>query len=251
MISNVKIVIHIPHASLRMPSIIHKYRVCNRKTLKETAVFMADLYVDKLIHDYKTVKFSYSRLFCDVERFRSDKLESMSKKGMGCVYKRDCFGNDITNYPLEYKNFVLKNYYDKHHKRLDTIVDKILSKFDKCLIIDLHSYSDELVNTIFNVDSNDYPDICIGFNENYCDMHIVSFIKECFKKFGYSVKYNYPYQGSIINNKALKNKDTRVYSIMIEINKRIYLKENEIDVIKFEKLKDSLGQILKDLEEFL
>ncbi len=51
----------------------------------------------------------------------------------------------------KYKSIVIKSYYDKHHNKLDKIVSKILKKHNKCIIIDFHSSSDEMVNKLFDI----------------------------------------------------------------------------------------------------
>ncbi len=60
------------------------------------------------------------------------------------------------------------------------------------------------------------------------DLEIVNLALNHFQNYGYSVKINYPYSGSIIPNYSFLNKDYRVKSLMIEINKRIYLKNNAV-----------------------
>lgn len=103
--------------------------------------------------------FKYSRIFCDVERFRDDEKEKMALKGMGVVYTRD-LDTLITLPNKKYKRIVLKSYYDKYHNKLDKRVVNGLKKNDNCLIIDLHSFSDMMVNKLFK--SKDNPDICLG-----------------------------------------------------------------------------------------
>lgn len=89
------------------------------------------------------------------------------------------------------------------------------------MILDLHSFSDELATLIGN--KPHYPDICIGLNDNYIDNVVVTPIKEMIKRRGYSYQINYPYRGSIIPNGLSNDELKRVTSIMIEVNKRIYL----------------------------
>ena len=49
---------------------------------------MTDLGIDELFKDYECIKVipKYSRLYCDVERFKDDDKEIMSKYGEGVVY---------------------------------------------------------------------------------------------------------------------------------------------------------------------
>lgn len=49
---------------------------------------MCDYKIDEIVEDKsQTIIFSYSRLYCDVERFR-DSSEIMNKYGMGYIYTK-------------------------------------------------------------------------------------------------------------------------------------------------------------------
>ena len=115
------------------------------------------------------------------------------------------------------------------------MVEKVLKEYKTCFIVDLHSFSDEFVLKMFNITNN--PDICIGINNNY-DHNLLEITKTHFTRYGYSVKVNYPYSGSIISNKY-----PEVKSIMIEINKRIYSNNN-----KFNKLATCMTEYFKLLD---
>ena len=69
-----------------------------------------------------------------------------------------------------------------------------------------------------------FPDICIGIEENYYDQKILDSIINKIKELGYSYEINYPYKGSLVPNSIYNKKiKGKVISIMLEINKRIYL----------------------------
>lgn len=229
------ILFHVPHSSLKIPK---KYwHICtkDKEYIKNTNIFLSDYLTDKLIPDkcYKLV-FKYSRIFCDVEKFKDDSKELMSKKGMGVIYTRDC-DNMIAIPNGKYRKNVLKSYYDKHHNKLDKMVTNILKKYNKCIIIDFHSFSDDMVEKLFDVKNN--PDICIGVDNVYTNKELVKFTVEHFKSYNYSVKINEPYSGTIIPNKYFNKKEKRLSSIMLEINKRIYL-NNGTDFYKLKKCID-------------
>ncbi len=75
------IILHIPHSSLTIPEeALHQYET---SFLQEEFLLMTDRYTDELFGlPYTSIVFPYSRLFCDVERFRDDSLEEMAQKGM-------------------------------------------------------------------------------------------------------------------------------------------------------------------------
>ena len=210
-----KYVIHIPHASLDVPQVFKRNLTISYYNFQRKNIFISDYLVDKFVPNNfsNIVKFNYSRMFCDVEKYLDDSKEVMSKYGMGVLYTKDSNGKKFAN--REKEKWII-NIYKSHHKKLDSMVGEVLSKKGNCFIIDLHSFSDEFVYKMFN--KKNTPDICIGINKNYDKELLLKTIKH-FKKHNYSVKINYPFSGSITSNKY-----SEVKSIMIEINKRVYLK---------------------------
>ena len=89
-----------------------------------------------------------------------------------------------------------------------------------------------MVKKLFNITNT--PDICIGIDNSYVNEKIINFTIEHFKHYGYSVEINYPYKGTIIPNKFLNKKENRLSSIMLEINKRVYL-NNKYDFYNFKQ----------------
>lgn len=65
--------------------------------------------------------------------------------------------------------------------------------------------------------------ICIGFDEFHKDEKIVKLLLETFKD--YNVAINSPYTGSLVPIKYYM-KDARVKSVMIEVNKKLYLEDD-------------------------
>ncbi len=218
------IIFHIPHSSLKIPKKYWNICLKDKSYIEKTNIFLSDYLTDKLIPNksHKLI-FKYSRLFCDVEKFINDKKEIMAKIGMGVIYTHDC-DNKIAIPNKRYKKKIIKSYYKKHHNKLDKIVTTALHKYQNCLIIDFHSFSDEMVKKLFNI--NDTPDICIGTDEFYTNKKLLNFTIEYFKKNGYSVYINNPYAGTIIPNKYLNKKEEKISSIMLEINKKLYLNNN-------------------------
>lgn len=244
-----KIIVHIPHSSLKLPDIFYDKVTLSKEEILNENKKLCDIYVDKFIEkgNYTIVKFDYSRLFCDVEKFKDDNKEVMSKVGMGCVYTHTSQGQKFINYDAKYKKTVLDKYYDSHHNKIDKLVSKILKKEAKCLILDLHSFSEEQANNTLGLYNT--PDICIGIDEEFKDEKLKQITYTHFKRKGYDVKVNFPYQGTFVPNIAYINKDKRVKSIMIELNKRLYLNDNydEINSKKFDKLKSVIKEYMEIL----
>lgn len=143
------VLIHIPHSSTYIPNKYKKTALITQEELNSENLFMCDHKVEELLYDKsKALIFSYSRLYCDVERFK-DENELMNKYGMGYIYTKTSDGKEMFNPSLEHKKIV-DNIYEKHHRKLDDKVTEILEKYNKCIIINLHSYSSDLVLKLFN-----------------------------------------------------------------------------------------------------
>lgn len=78
-----KILLHMPHVSLKLPKSFYKGLLINKCLLNKYNLLMSDLGIDTLFKDVKAhkIKAKYSRLYCDVEKFKDDNLEIMSKYG--------------------------------------------------------------------------------------------------------------------------------------------------------------------------
>lgn len=232
------ILIHIPHSSLYIPRIYKKISLVSEEELEKENIFMCDNKIDELIDNKEqSLIFNYSRLYCDVERFRDDS-EIMNKYGMGYIYTKTSTGKKIFDSPSLSHKKEIDLIYENHHKKLDDYVTRILNKYNKCIIIDMHSYSDHQVANLFNYQNT--PDICLGTEEAYYNQELIDTIKEYFENYGYSVMLNYPYSGSIIPNKYFNKTNTNIVSIMIELNKKIYIDNFEEFKIIFNNLLEKL-----------
>ena len=223
-----EIIKHIPHSSLEFPEeydIKARLLTFGRNYIQDN-LKMCDLYVDELFKDIEgvEVKAKYTRLYCDVEKFKDDRLEEMAKYGHGYIYTKGLNGKDyfrhrkINNIDLDSG---VDEYYDNHHQTLLNEVRKILAKGKKVLILDLHSFSDEQALSLG--EKGPFPDICIGGDYLISDMDVIDLVTTKAKERGYTVGANYPFKGSIYPLGLSKEEKENVKSVMIEVNKRIYL----------------------------
>ena len=170
---------------------------------------------------------NFSRIFCDPERFAEDDKEIMSRVGMGVLYEKTDDGRQMRNISNELRYFILDNYYFKHHEALSSSVKKELQENKQALIIDCHSFS----NTPFIRDidkSPNRPDINIGTDSFHTPKELIDFTTNYFKNKGFGVGVDYPYSGTIVPSEYYKQ-DKRVISIMIEVNRKLYIDENTIE----------------------
>lgn len=226
-----KIIKHIPHSSLDFPSVYKDNgEFIKRSVFGEdylvTNFKMADLFVDKLFSKLQgiEIKAKYSRLYCDLERYKDDEKEIMSKIGQGYIYKKSMNGKSFNRH-LNINGIDLDkdidSYYENHHNHLLKETRSILKQGKKVIILDLHSFSDE--QAIYLGKEPPFPDICIGINKDFNNKKIIDDVINRIKEKGYSYQINYPYEGSIVPNELSIEERENITSIMIEVNKRIYL----------------------------
>ncbi len=241
------ILINIPHSSIVLPDEFYKRLLISSEELEEELNLLTDLYTDKLLDDktYNIIRAKYSRLYCDVERFANDDEEEMSKIGMGVVYTKTTSGKNLTRIDQDYKDKIIKEYYNKYHEKLYHKTKELLENYQKVIIIDLHSFSDEGTKKVGKKKLRETPDICLGYTEGFIDRKILNIVKDIFLKNGYTVEENYPFSGSIVPYEYYKNNNNRITSIMIEINKKVYLNSKD----KFLQLSNVLVKLISKISD--
>ena len=218
-----KLLLHIPHASVDIPLIdgyINSPLMIEKEKLKLT-----DWYTDELFFSStdKIIEAPFSRLFCDVERFENDEQEVMSKYGMGAVYTHFDTGEIMRTVTSSLRNKIMLEYYYNHHNKFTLAVSKELEKFDKCLIVDCHSYPSKPITRDLN-QSYIRPDFNIGIDPFHTPQFIIDASIAFFEEKGYSLGVDWPYSGTIVPM-TFYQKNPKVYSIMLEINRGLYLLE--------------------------
>ena len=219
-----KLVLHIPHSSTEIP--LRDGYVSTQDEIQDEIIKLTDWYTDDLFDselDDKIVA-RFSRIFCDVERFADDELEVMSKFGMGVLYEKFDNGNQLRVVTPDLKSDVLNNYYWVHHTLLSKAVKTSLEQTKSCLILDCHSFpSSPLTRAL--VQDEIRPDFNIGTDSFHTPQHIIDASINYFETKGYTLGVDTPYSGSIVPMEYYQ-KEPRVTSIMLEVNRRLYLKEN-------------------------
>ncbi len=244
---NNPIIIHVPHASTFIPKEEKQYFIT--PDLQHEIAVMTDHFCDDLYDiGEEMIRFPVSRLICDPERFRNDADEIMTKVGMGVVYTKCSDGKPLKIVSESHREAILKKYYDRHHKRLEEAVGRKLEASGKCLIIDGHSFYDEPLPYEFDL-NRDRPDICIGTDEYHTPEKLTEILCGYFEARGYHVEINRPFAGSLVPLKYYR-KDSRVHSVMIEINRGLYIDHDLNRTEGYERIKrDVAGALTLVLED--
>lgn len=218
-----KLILHVPHSSDVIPSL--KGYVVGRDILDAEMLKLTDWFTDDLFDSPEDVlvKAEFSRVFCDPERFADDSQEVMAALGMGVLYEKSDSGSKIRELNAEDRAEILDTYYWPHHQRLGQAVNQQLEFCDIALIVDCHSFP----SVPFSRDLDQRlgrPDFNIGTDAFHTPDFLIGISEEFFLKKGYSLGIDWPYRGSLVPLEYYQ-KDRRVASIMLEVNRALYLQE--------------------------
>lgn len=232
--SKEQIIFHMPHCSTHIPD-YSAYKVSKDIILSELSR-VTDWGVDDIfdIPEIAKIRFDYSRLYCDVERFY-DEGESLAPKGFGIIYTSLENGGLLREISKEEKAQIISNYYESHHQKFTEIVQKKLDEHGEVLIIDCHSYPNKPLMWEEH-QSLSRPDICIGTDAFHTPAKLTEYFITFFNNEGYKVAENQPFIGTIVPTKFYK-KDKRVKSLMIEVNRKVFMNENTLEIDKEHTLK--------------
>lgn len=244
-----KLILHIPHSSTNIT--LREGFIADETQIHQEIIKLTDWYTDELFHSDsdEMIVTPFSRLFCDVERFVNDEDEVMSKVGMGAVYERFDNGDLLRKVTTELRVRIIENFYNKHHIRLTEAVESELALHDSCLIIDCHSFPSKPL--LCALDQSGFsPDFNIGTDVFHTPKEIVDVAYNYFTEKGYSVGIDAPYSGTIVPLKYYK-KSRNVNSIMLEVNRKLYLDEptNEKS-LEFEKTKTVVHGFIEMMKKF-
>ena len=200
------IVLNIPHAGVKG---LGSIKCDNKVNLLAEVRKWTDWYTDLIFIPEKNDRIKhiiadYSRFAVDVERLLDDPLK---KKGQGIIYTKY---NGQERYVSEKERIRLMAYYYDYIDRLKSMLS------EHSLLIDCHSFPSDLSDV----------DICIGYNEDWSKPtdFVIDLVVESFKQHGYKVGINAPFTNAIAPETGYTYN-----SIMIELNKRVYLNEQTLD----------------------
>ena len=136
---------------------------------------------------------------------------------------------------------LLNAYYRPHHQRLADAVDAELKREGRAVILDCHSFLS--MPLPYERDQNpERPDICIGTDDHHTAGALLEAVKDQCRAEGISFGVNRPFAGCIVPMAHFaKNRD--VCSIMLEVNRRLYLDEKTGKKSgSFENCRSSVGR---------
>jgi N-formylglutamate deformylase len=190
------------------------------------------------------IRHGVSRLVVDPERFPDDRQEPMASRGMGAVYTHTSRGLPLRrNQTPKQRQDLLDAYYWPHHRRLESAVSASLMAHGQALIVDCHSFPSRPSPYERDQDA-DRTDICIGTDGFHTPPSLQNKAVHLFRQKGFTVSVNRPFAGSLVPLKCYRQ-DPHVQTVMIELNRRLYMNEDSGDAI------DGYGPLFQNLQEVL
>jgi N-formylglutamate amidohydrolase len=203
-----KLVLAIPHSIRAFNTTLWNNPVLAEKD----ADMWTDWYTDDIFTPAESpritaVKGQISRFDCDLERLINDPLEEV---GRGILYTLSHSGATRTLSREQSLN-LMQHWYD-YRQQLQ------MACVPNGLLIDCHSFPS----------STGDVDLCVGFNDDASrpSEEVIQSIQQHFQQEGYSVGINTPYSNSLSPDFGYS-----YHSVMIELNKRIYLCEQSYQLL--------------------
>ncbi len=238
--------IHIPHSSTIIPDSYLPLFLIRGAALRDELLRMTDWYTDDLFSDCGTcLTFPVSRLLCDVERFRDPAMECMTARGMWVCYERASDQTPLKTVTPDHCREILKTWYDRHHARLTAMTRRALNDQGAALIVDAHSFSS--VRLPYETAGGARPDICIGTDPFHTPPSLTRACAGLFSALGYTVAVDRPFSGCLIPM-AYYRRERRVQGVMIEVNRRLYMKEGTAEKTgAYETVRRDLTAVIRQI----
>ena len=224
--------LHIPHSSSCMPAQYDDLPAVHFN--RHTDWFTDDLF---MINGVQSFVFPYSRFYADMERLAQDPLEA---QGMGIFYTQTPWNAIYRDKSLpEYADVM--NLYQQWHAELTQNAQQQVTEFGYAVLVDCHSFSHHQVSQSESI----LPDINIGTNAIGTSRALVELIVHGFESQGYSVGVDTPYQYSIA-----PFVDNAFETVMIEVNKKIYLTEDFQHSPDYQATKQAVQKVMQQIEAY-
>ncbi len=219
------VVLHIPHDSVFIPAAVRRKIRLTDSELDCELLRMTDFWTYALFGNgiplSRTVIAPVNRLVIDVERFVDDALETMASRGMGVVYTATSDKALLREKPSDAeKRRLIQTWYAPHHSRLTSIVDNLLARYGKALVLDCHSFA-SLALPYEENPNGERPEICIGSDSFHSSCELIDSARYALETAGFDVGINSPFTGALTPIKHYR-RDKRVLALMVEVRRDLY-----------------------------
>ncbi len=215
------LILHIPHASTAIPD--RSGYLVDDSVLQRELLLLTDWHTDHLYANATDIAVvaPFSRIFCDAERFTDDAQEVMAARGMGVLYTHTDDGTTMRHVDPRLREHILHNWYQPHHARLRTAVEQQLNTQGTALVVDCHSYPDAPLQRDLDRTPG-RPAFSIGTDPLHTPPELIAAAVAYFAAQGHPLAIDRPYRGTLVPT-PWYGTDARVRSIMLEVNRALYL----------------------------
>ena len=183
----------------------------------------------------------FSRIWLDVERFRDPEHEEMSAVGMGAVYERTFDREPLRESWTDTVREEVLRHYDTYHDRLKRSIKEIADRLCLCVIIDLHSYSEEALPYELRPEAS-RPELCVGTDEVATPSWLLELVLSSFTGVC-EIELNTPFSGTYTPT-DLDLTETPAVSVMLEFRKDVLN-----DPTRSASIKNALAHLADALNE--
>lgn len=221
------LVVHVPHAGTHLPADVRAGIVLDDAALAEELRRMTDHRTDVLAAGTAEVGATRfvnlcSRLLVDPERFLDPDLEEMEAVGMGAVYTATSRRRLLRAPSPAEREDLLARWFRPYHAAITALVDRHLAAFDRCVLVDVHSYPSSPLPYERHADAA-RPAVCLGTHPVHTPAVVRDRVAELAEQAGLEAGFDVPFSGTFVPTAHLD--DPRVVSIMLEIRRDTYLDE--------------------------
>ena len=205
------ILVHLPHDATVIPTdaradFLLSAEELQAESLRLTDAHTAELYADGL-EPVDLIRAEVSRLVVDTERFADDAQEPCAKVGMGATYVRTADGRPLRALTPERRAELMTRHYWPHHRALEEAAAR-LARFDRCVILDAHSYPTGPLPTQLAFGAS--PEIGIGTQPGHTPRALRDLAVDFFRAHGYTVRVDVPFSGAMVPNNCF-GRDPRLW----------------------------------------
>ena len=232
--SNSPLVISIPHSGTDIPQDIAP--LCNLGAKREHT----DWALPELVAPFleTTLVATVSRYIVDLNRFKP----RTEKATQPIIPRTDELGHQLFyNYPSKQKQADwLKRYYTSYYHHLENLLHQKLEQHSKVLLIDLHSYDDQLFQT---------SDIIIGTRRKQTiSEDLLEQLQTLFHEEGLSTRVDTPFSGG--NIIATFGKHPKIEAVQIEVPYSLYLEGHSLHFEHSTTLQKQLQRIFQKVRMY-
>jgi N-formylglutamate amidohydrolase len=221
------LLIHLPHDATAIPPDAQADFLLSAEELRAESLRLTDWHTGALYADglapADLIRAEVSRLVVDVERFADDAQEPCAKVGMGATYVRTADGRPLRALSPERRAELMARHYWPHHRALDAAAAARLARFDRCVILDAHSYPTGPLPTQLAFGPS--PEIGVGTQPGHTSPELRALAEDFFRAHGFTVGVDIPFSGAMVPNRFF-GAEPRVQSLMIEVRRDLYMDES-------------------------